>query len=527
MITLRATCVSIFVNGRLQPWSRDQVRKWRVLRAAYRYHAVMNLDTDTCYRAVQSRDARFDGRFFTAVRTTGIYCRPVCPAVTPRLRNVTFYECAAAAEKAGFRPCRRCRPETSPGTPAWLGTSATVSRALREINDGYLDGHSVADLAARLGLGPRHLLRLFADHLGTTPVAVAQTRRVHFARNLLAETDLPLTRIALAAGFGSVRRFNELMKITFGRTPGELRQSRARPATGTAALTCHLPYRPPYAWDHLLSYLQGRAIPGVESIGAGTYRRSIAFGGHQGRLAVSAVAGQDRLRLQVWLPTLDGAIDLVARVRRMFDCGADPQVIGAHLGTDPLLKPLVQRRPGLRLPCGWDPFETAVRAILGQQVSVAAATTISGRLVARCGTALGAPDGELTHVFPTPAALAAADLDGLGLTTRRAAAVRGFAAAVQAGQLDLNAPRGLDDFVARAVALPGIGPWTAQYVAMRACGEPDGFPAADLGLRQAAPGVTLPVRSEAWRPWRAYAALHLWASLGDQPARTGNTGESE
>ena len=479
----------------------------------------MKLDSDICYRAVRSRDSRFDGRFFTGVKTTGIYCRPVCPAVTPHQKNVTFYNCAAAAEKAGFRPCRRCRPETSPGTPAWLGTSATVSRALRDINDGYLDHHTVDDLALRLGIGPRHLLRLFDDHLGTTPVAVAQTRRVHFARNLVEQTELPMARIALAAGFGSVRRFNDLLKSTFRRTPSELRQGASgpsnQPAADGTALTYRLPFRPPYDWQQLVKFLAGRAIPGVEAVTPEAYRRTIVFGGQPGRLEVAPVARQDHLLLRAWLPDLASAIDLVARVRRMFDCGADPVAIGEHLGADPLLTPLVARRPGLRLPSGWDPFEMAIRAILGQQVSVAAATTISGRLVARCGIPLENPDGELTHLFPTPALLAAADLSDLGLTTRRAATVNGFAAAVHEGRLNLEAPLGLDDFVTRAVALPGIGPWTAQYVAMRAFGEPDGFPTRDLGLLHAAPDVDLNTHCEQWRPWRAYAALHLWASLGD------------
>ena len=473
----------------------------------------MELDTDICYEAVRSRDTRFDGRFFTAVRTTGIYCRPVCPAVTPRRRNVVFYACAAAAEQAGYRPCRRCRPETSPGTPAWLGTSATVSRALREINSGYLDEHTVSELADRLGIGARHLTRLFADHLGTNPLAFAQTRRVHFARNLIEQTRLPLAQIALAAGFGSVRRFNHQLKQVFGRTPSELRRRTAVPIGTDAPLVHRLPCRRPYDWDRLLDFLRGRAIPGVESVTADAYRRTITHRGRPGRLEVAPLPGRDELQLRVWLPQLDGVIDVVSTVRRMFDCGADPDLINAHLGRDPLLAPLVAARPGLRLPVGWDPFETAVRAILGQQISVAGATTISGRVAARCGTPWASGCTELTHLFPTPAQLAAADLGGIGLTTRRAASLQGFAAAVSDGTLVLDASRGVEDFVARFTALPGIGPWTAHYVAMRALGEPDAFPASDLGLRQAAPGLDLAAHAETWRPWRAYAALHLWHSL--------------
>jgi AraC family transcriptional regulator, regulatory protein of adaptative response / DNA-3-methyladenine glycosylase II len=492
-----------------------------------------SLDADTCYRAVVARDARFDGRFFTAVRTTGIYCRPVCPAVTPRRKNVSFYPCAAAAEQAGFRPCKRCRPEASPGTPAWLGTSATVSRALRFIAEGALDTGSVDALAARLGLGPRQLTRLCERHLGTTPVRLAQTRRVHFARVLLAQTTLPMTQVALAAGFGSLRRFNTLIKATYGCAPGELRQ-RGRPAVpvpaaatdvtpGPAAasqpplatLTCRLPYREPYDWPQLARFLRGRAIPGVELATDDSYARTLALpDGRDGFLTVTPGAGA-WLDLRLELPALDGAIALVARARRMFDCGADPAVINEHLARDPALAPLVRRRPGLRLPSAFDPFELAVRAIVGQQVSVAAATTVTGRVVARCGTPLALPRGALTHRFPAPAVLAAADLDGLGLTTRRADTLRRFAAAVAAGEVQLDTPRGPDAFAARLQALPGIGPWTAQYVALRAFGEPDAFPPGDLGLRHALPGVDLAARGAVWSPWRGYAALHLWAGLDD------------
>jgi len=475
----------------------------------------MKLDPKICYRAVKSRDSRFDGRFFTGVKTTGIYCRPVCPAVTPRRKNVEFYPCAAAAEKAGFRPCKRCRPETSPGTPAWLGTSATVSRALRYIGEGWLDHGSVEELAAKLGMGGRHLTRLFEDHLGTTPVAVAQTRRVHFARNLITGTDLSMARIALAAGFGSVKRFNVLVKQVFGATPTQLRQ-RAKTVTSPGnTLVYRLAYRPPYDWDALITFLGGRAIPGVEEVASGSYRRTLAVNGAAGILEVAPVADRNFLLMKVSLPDLNGAIGLVSRVRRMFDCGADPDIIGGHLAADPLLAPLVKRLPGLRLPSAWDPFEMAVRAILGQQISVAGATTIAGRLVERLGTPLDEPQAGLTHLFPSAKKVATANLDNLGLTAKRAETVKNFAAAVAGGHLVLDAPLGVEDFVARMVELPGIGLWTAYYVAMRALGEPDGFPASDLGLKHALPGVDLAARAEVWRPWRSYAALHLWAGLND------------
>lgn len=484
------------------------------------------LDADTCYRAVQGRDARFDGRFFTAVRTTGVYCRPVCPAVTPLRRNVEFYACAAAAEQAGYRPCRRCRPEASPGTPAWVGTSATVSRALRFIAEGALDDGPVEALAARLGLGPRQLTRLCERHLGTTPVRLAQTRRVHFARLLLEQSGLSMSEVALAAGFGSLRRFNALVKATYGCAPTQLRgraaraggQDRAGPAdAGLATLTFRLSYREPYDWPHLARFLRGRAIPGVERADEAGYERTLALpGGRCGFLAVAPGRGT-WLDLRLEMPGLDGAIAIVARARRMFDCGADPAAINGHLALDAALAPLVRRRPGLRLPSAYDPFELAVRAIVGQQVSVAAATTVTGRVVARCGTPLPRPQqrGALTHLFPAPAALAAADLAGLGLTTRRADTLRRFAAAVAGGTLRLDAARGPDELAARLQALPGIGPWTAQYVALRAFGEPDAFPAGDLGLRRALPGVDLDQRSAGWSPWRGYAALHLWAGLED------------
>ncbi len=462
----------------------------------------MNLDTDICYRAVKSRDHRFDGR-------------PVCPAVTPLLKNVAFYPCAAAAEKAGFRPCKRCRPETSPGTPAWLGTSTTVSRALRYISEGALDDGSVKDLALRLGVGSRHLTRLFKNHLGATPIAVAQTRRVHFARNLIEQTSLSMARVALASGFGSVKRFNVLIKQVFGATPTQLRQRAKTVSASENTLVYRLAYRPPFDWPSLISFLEGRAIPGVEHVTPEAYRRTISVNGAAGIIEVAPVAGRDHLMMKVSLSDLDGVIGLVSRVRRMFDCGADPEVIAGHLSTDPLLAPLVKRRPGLRLPTAWDPFEMTIRAILGQQISVKGATTIAGRLVERLGTALDTPRDGLTHIFPAPGVLAAADLAGLGLTTKRTETVKAFSVAVADGRLVLDAPLGVEDFAARMVALPGIGPWTAQYVAMRALGEPDGFPASDLGLKHALPGVDLATRAENWRPWRSYAALHLWTSLND------------
>jgi AraC family transcriptional regulator of adaptative response / DNA-3-methyladenine glycosylase II len=324
-----------------------------------------------------------------------------------------------------------------------------------------------------------------------------------------------MTRIALASGFGSVKRFNVLVKQVFGATPTQLRQrAQTVPANGNT-LVYRLAYRPPYDWEGLIGFLEGRAIPGVEEVTATAYRRTIIAHGHPGTLEVEPDGRRNFMLLKVSLPDLDGAIGLVARVRRMFDCGADPDAIGSHLADDPALAPLVKRRPGLRLPSAWDPFEMAVRAILGQQISVAGATTIAGRLVEKLGTPLDAPAGGLTHLFPAPATVAAADLGGLGLTAKRVETVKTLAAAVASGRLELDAPRGVEDFVSRMIEVPGIGPWTAHYVAMRALGEPDAFPASDLGLKHAMPAVDLAARAENWRPWRAYAALHLWASLND------------
>lgn len=476
------------------------------------------LDPDACYRAIASRDPRFDGRFFTGVTTTGIYCRPVCPARTPKRENVLFFACAAAAEAAGFRPCRRCRPETAPGTPAWIGSAATVSRALRLIGEGALDGDSggVGALARRLGVGARHLSRLFARHLGAAPIAVAQTRRVHFARELVGSTDLAISRVAFCSGFSSVRRFNAAMKAAFGRSPSEMRERRggAR-AAADGALEFRLAYRPPYDFDALLGFLRQRAIPGVESIDGSRYRRAFRVGETTGTLEVAHAEDERSLRLRVAAAPSRDLVLLVERVRRLFDLGADPLRIALALSRDPRLAPLVAARPGLRVPGAWDGFETAVRAILGQQVSVAAATTLAGRLAREFGSPLGsaAADG-LTHLFPGPATLATADIASrLPLQRSRADAIKALARALRDGALALDAARGLDDAVARLRALPGIGEWTAQVVALRVFGEPDAFPAGDLGIRRAL-GLDAEKdvlrEAEAWRPWRAYAALHLW-----------------
>jgi len=484
----------------------------------------MDMDHDACYRALATRDARFDGRLFVGVKTTGIYCRPICPARTPKRENVVFYPTAAAAQAAGFRPCLRCRPETSPDLAAWRGTSNTVSRALALIEAGALDAADVAGLADRLGVGERQLRRLFRQHLGASPIAVAQTRRVLLAKQLIHETRLPMTEVALASGFGSVRRFNETFQQLFGRPPAALRRGKAadQAAAEAGSVTLRLAYRPPYDWDAMLAFLAARAIPGVEIVTGRRYARTIAVGDGRGVLTVEPDSG-GRAGVTVRFPQLRALPTIIARVRRVFDLAADPVAIGAHLAQDPALAPLVAARPGLRVPGAWDGFELAVRAVLGQQITVSAATGLAGRLVQAHGEALpeaaGATAG-LTHVFPTPGRLARADLAALGMPRARAAALSSLAAAAAADPL-IFGPRGsLDEAVARLRALAGIGEWTAQYIAMRELREPDAFPAADVGLHRAMAGedgrrptpAELLARAESWRPWRAYAALHLWAA---------------
>jgi AraC family transcriptional regulator of adaptative response / DNA-3-methyladenine glycosylase II len=485
----------------------------------------MDLDQDACYRAVATRDARFDGRFFGGVKTTGIYCRPVCPATTPKRQNMTFYPTAAAAEEAGFRPCLRCRPETAPDVGAWKGSSNTVNRALALIELGALDdGKDVAALADRLGVGERQLRRLFRQHLGASPVSVAQTRRVHLAKQLLHETRLPMAEIALAAGFGSIRRFNETFQELFGKPPSALRRETAQDVSAgpDGEVTLKLRYRAPYDWHAMLSFLAARAIAGVELVEHATYARVIDVDGALGAVRVSQAQGEDALIVQVRFPRLSSLPTIIARLRRVFDLSADPQAINAHLSRDPALAPLVAARPGLRAPGGWDGLELAVRAILGQQVTVGAAIGLAGKLVAAHGeparlSATG--DARLSHAFPRAERLAAAQIV-LGMPAARGKALTGLAAAVAEDPNILGIGRSLDEAVARLKALPGVGEWTAQYIALRGMREPDAFPAADVGLMRALAdeagnrptAADLLERAEAWRPWRAYAAQHLWAA---------------
>jgi AraC family transcriptional regulator of adaptative response / DNA-3-methyladenine glycosylase II len=472
-------------------------------------------------RARKSRDARFDGRFYIGVRTTGIYCRPICPANTPKSENVTFFPTAAAASEAGYRPCLRCRPECAPGTPAWSGTSTTVRRGLKLIANGALDNSNVEDLATRLGVTSRHLRRLFTRHLGASPLAVAHTQRLHFAKQLIDQTRLPMQDIALAAGYGSVRRFNDSFVKTYGRSPRELRRAgdSSAEAGGTTALTVRLPCRTPFDWPSLLAFFDARAVPGVESVDDGVYRRTVVIDGRPGVIELRYDGGNMLLAMRgVGTPNIFG---IVQRCREMFDLDAPVQEITDVLARDRLLGRLLRDKPGVRVPGAWDGFELAVRAVLGQQISVRAATTIAGRIASAYGesaTDHGIPG--LTRLFPEPERLERARFNNIGVTRTRAATLRRLAQAVVDGSLVFDGSQDPAAFRESLLAIPGVGEWTAEYVAMRALKNPDAFPAADLGLLRAfdRPGrprlkpAQLEELSQAWRPWRAYAALLLWGS---------------
>jgi AraC family transcriptional regulator of adaptative response / DNA-3-methyladenine glycosylase II len=443
----------------------------------------MDLDRRACDRARRSRDARFDGRFFIAVTTTGIYCRPICPARAAKDENIRYFPTAAAAEAAGFRPCLRCRPEASPGTPAWLGTSAVVSRALRLIGEGALDGEGVERLAERLGVTGRHLRRLFRKHLGATPLEVALTRRVHFAKKLLDETTLGLDQVAFASGFGSLRRFHGQIRRTFRRTPTELRRlARQRIASGPERYRFRLAYRPPYDWEAILSFLGSRATPGVESVDESGYRRTISIEGNSGLIEVTRLPNASALELSVRFPDSRALFVIVERVRRLFDLGCDPAVIAEHLGADPRLGEALAKHPGIRAPGAWDGFELAVTAVLGQRMT--------GRVAALFGSPVAAGFG-LDRIFPTAPELSNAPLEQVGVGTARAEAIRALAR-----------QGGLSSWLGSSV----VDEPTAEYVAMRALGEPDAFPSGDGVLRR---------NAEKWRPWRAYAFMLLWQEARD------------
>ena len=479
----------------------------------------LSLDVRALDRARISRDPRFDGKFFIAVKTTGIYCRPICPSRTSNSRNVRYYATAAAAAEAGFRPCLRCRPEAAPGTPAWLGTSAVVRRGLRLIDEGILDNASVDDLANMLGVGSRHLRRLFLQHVGASPISFAQTRRLQFAKRLLDETNLPITEIALAAGFGSLRRFNTAFRQTYRRAPRELRKHCSSDTESEAGgeVILKLAFRPPYDWNQVREFLAAHAIPGVERVDEHGYSRTLRGDNGPSIICVRPLEGESALELRVRGAVPATLFQISSAARRVFDTSADPTRTTFAFRSDPLLGPLVTRHPGLRIPGSWDAFECAVCAILGQNVSSASGRTLAARIVQRAGQPIKNTGPGLTSLFPTPKALAKADLNGLGLPKTHVAALQEFAGAVLQGKLDFGAST--ECVLASLSKLRGIGSSTAEYVALRALGEPDAFPANDPNLRYIAGLANRPLsapeleaRAEAWRPWRGYAALHLWSA---------------
>jgi len=496
---------------------------------------VPPLDPDQCYVAVQSRDQRFDGWFVTAVRTTGIYCRPSCPAITPKRSNVEFHPTAAAAQHRGFRACKRCRPDASPGSPEWNIRQDVVARAMRLIADGVVEREGVVGLALRLGYSERHLNRVFTDELGAGPLAVARAQRAHTARLLVETTSLPLTDVAFAAGFGSVRQFNDTIREVFATSPSELRAARRPlPATnvGSAtnetrvAVTVRLPVRMPFASNEVMSFIGDRAIPGVESWDGEMYRRSLDLPGGVG--VIELVAHDDHVAARIELSSWRDLGVAVQRVRRLLDLDGDPAAVDAALGADPALARLVAAIPGRRAPASVDPYETAIRAVIGQQVSVAGARTVAGRIVDAIGCTFGDPGDDVTRVFPRPGELAAAPDDVFSMPGARRDTIRRLAAAVADGDLELDA--GSDPVVAhrQLLALKGIGPWTADYVVMRGLGHPDTFLTNDLGVRHALDRLGLgDEQGSRWAPWRSYAVHHLWASLSALPTDLGSRTKAE
>lgn len=467
---------------------------------------------------------------YAGVVTTGIYCRPGCGG-RPKAVNVREFSTAAAAEAAGFRACLRCRPYRSDPPISWAGPEL-VCRGVQLVVEGALDGHGEDRLASRLGVSARHLRRLFDDHLGVSPDQLARSRRAHFARRLLDDTDLSVAQIAFASGFGSVRQLNRVCRDVFRAAPGVLRARRrvTDRLVADGGLGVRLSYVGPLDWEAMLGYFRSRAIAGVEYVGTDSYRRTVVIDGDPGVLELSHDT-TGHLLLRAHLPHWEGLIHVVQRARRIFNLDADIEGATRSIRRDPIIGPLLRIRPGLRPPGTWDPFETGVRAIVGQQVSVAGANTIVGRIVAGHGTPVsGLGAMGLTHLFPSAAVLASADLSGVGLPAARAGAVNAFAQAVIDGRIDLDRSRTLEQLVASVTATSGLGPWTAHYLALR-LGEPNAFPATDLGLRQALARATNEAvtgrRAEelagGWEPHRAHAAIHLW--LSSSPP-TGGVGAS-
>ena len=499
-----------------------------------------HLDTESCYRAVRSRDRRFDGVFFTAVRTTGIYCRPSCPARTPAAANVSFHPTAASAHAAGYRACKRCLPDATPGSPEWDVAADVAGRAMRLIADGVVDREGVDGLARRVGYTPRHLGRLLTQELGAAPLALARARRAHTARVLVETTDLSLTDVAFAAGFASVRQFNETIRDVYASSPTELRDRRGRGAsagpTGGGALTVRLAVRTPFAGRRLLDFLAYHLVPGVETAGPGWYARTLDLPHGPGTVRLELADLPDPgttgfVVAELWLEDLRDTTAGTERARRLVDADCDPLAVDGHLGDDPVLGDLVRATPGLRVPGQVDGDETAVRTVVGQQVSVTGARTVAGRMVAEHGRAVASPVDGLTHLFPDSSTLAGVDPETLPMPRARGRALVGLAQALTDGRVLLDRGADREDVRRGLMALPGIGAWTADYVAMRALGHPDVFLPTDLAVRRvltdmAGPGTTtgMDLDVERWRPWRSYALMHLWNTL--MPDTAGTTTES-
>jgi AraC family transcriptional regulator, regulatory protein of adaptative response / DNA-3-methyladenine glycosylase II len=472
------------------------------------------MDSEQCYRVLKSRDARFDGYFFVGVTSTGIYCRPSCPATTPRRENTRFFPTAAGAQRAGFRACKRCMPDATPGSPEWDLRADLVGRAMRLIADGIVDREGVPGLARRLGYSERHVNRTLLEQVGAGPLALARAQRSHTARLLLQRTTLPVTEIAFAAGFASVRQFNDTMRAIFDATPTELRRRGGRQGEDSpGSITLRLPYRSPIDLDSLFRFLAARAVPGVEEGQTDRYRRSLDLA--HGAGIVDLFAGDGFVRCALWLDDPRDLASAVQRCRRLLDLDADPVAIAAHLGNDRLLRPLVERSPGLRVPGHVDGAELAARAIVGQQVSLAAARTVGAGIVARYGKPLTVASGSITHLWPRPDALADADTTELPMPRARGRALTSVAGRLASGALALDS--GVDRRQAQQLLLevPGIGHWTARYIAMR-LGDPDAFLPTDLGIRRALGSLGGPLDARAaealasrWRPWRSYATQHL------------------
>lgn len=481
--------------------------------------SAMYTDTEACYRAVKSKDRRFDGVFYTAVHTTGIYCRPSCPAITPKPANMIFYPSAAAAQQAGYRACKRCLPDATPGSPEWDVVADAAGRAMRLIADGAVERDGVDGLAARLGYSTRQLNRIVTSTFGAGPLALARARRAQTARVLIETTDLPFADIAFAAGFSSVRQFNDTVREVYASTPTQLRGRRGS-ATASGAINTRIGVREPFDGEELLAFLAVRAVPGVEAAGAGWFERSLRLPHGPGVVHIDLV---DRARGYVDCRfTLTSTRDLapaLERTRRLLDADCDPIAVDDQLADDPRLAVLVRRRPGLRVPGHPDGVELAARAILGQQVSVARARALAGGLVTTAGQPMDlGGDHILTHLFPSAEALAALDPEEIPMPRSRGRALVSTAAAVADGSLRLDRSGDRDEVRADLLAVPGVGPWTADYIAMRALGDPDAFLPTDVGVRHAATKLGIAdvgTAAEAWRPWRSYALMHLWSALAD------------